>query len=642
MASTLNIAVSGLVSLQRAIATAGNNIVNVNTKGYNRQVVEFVSQPSTLTGAGFLGNGVKTSGVRRVYNEFLVSQVRDYASSSANLTTKADLSGRINNLLADPSAGLTANLQKLFAAIHSVANNPSSLPERQVVLSEAEALANQVQFLDSSLENLNAEINGRMRTVIEEINVLAINIARTNERISTIGAIGGGQIPNDLFDLRDQLLTDLAAKVNIRTVDQNDGNINVLIGNGQPLVVGAQVTKLGVLVNEHDAGRVEIGYVTRAELSTRITSLITGGELEGLISFRDQILDPARNKLGLVVVGLSESFNAQHKLGLDSRGIQGQNFFKPAQPVVLPKNGNAGSATISVNITDINQLQASDYLLRYDGTDWQLIRKSDNQSTTGSSSFSLDGLNINMSAGAVAGDSYIIRPVLNAAAEFGLEINQASQFAAAAALRSEDLISNSGDATLSDLKVSAQTGIPLPGPITLTFNPDAMAPGVPGFDIIGGPTTPIAYDPAVDSLGKSFSFPSAGDLTFTLSGRPSNGDRFIVENNQAGVGDNRNALLLTKLQTARLMEANQSSYQDVYGNLVAEIAVKTRQADVNLKTETTLLRQAQNARDSVSGVNLDEEAANLLRFQQAYQAAAQMVSVAQILFQTLIDATRGR
>jgi flagellar hook-associated protein 1 len=642
MGNTLGVAVSGLVSLQRAIATAGNNIVNVNTEGYNRQTVELVSQPSTLTGAGFIGNGVKTSGIKRVYNEFLVSQVREYSSSSATLRTKADLSARLDNLLADPSAGLTANLQKLFAAIQSVANNPASLPERQVMLSEGKGLANQVQFLDSSLDGLNSEVNSRMGAVVEEINILANNLARANERIANIGEIGTGQIPNDLYDLRDQLLVDLSSKVNIRTIDQNDGNITVLIGNGQPLVVGSQMTELKVLTNDFDASRAEIGYVSNAQTGTPITSLVTGGELEGLISFRDQILDPARNQLGLVVTGLSESFNAQHKLGLDARGLQGQNFFKSAQPAVVARTLNAGTATVSASITDISQLQASDYLLRYDGTDWQVIRKSDNQSTTGSSPISLDGLDITMTAGAVAGDSFLIRPVFAAASEFGIEIRQPAQIAAAAALISENLVSNAGDAELSGLKVAAQAGIPISGNITLTFNPDALGAGVPGFDVTGGPATPIAYDPLLDSPGKIFNFPGSGDLSFSMSGVPSAGDRFIIENNQGGIGDNRNVLLLAELQSTRVLQDNQATFQDVYGNLVAEIAVKSRQTEVNLDTETTLLAQAKGARDSVSGVNLDEEAADLLRFQQAYQAAAQMVSVAQSLFQTLLNASSGR
>lgn len=641
MAGSLGIAVSGLRALQQAIATTGNNIVNVNTEGFNRQIVDFASQPSTRTGAGFVGNGVKTTGIRRIYSEFLVQQVRDFSSSASNLGTVADLSSRLDNLLADPTAGVTANIQKFFGALSDLANNPASMPERQVVISEAQALVNQVQFLNTSLDDLNGEVNSRMRIVIDEVNVLADNIARINERIASAGSTSSGQIPNDLFDQRDRLLTSLSAKVSITTIDQNDGNINVLIGSGQPLVVGTQVTQLSVLTNELDASRLEIGFISSTASTTKITSLVRGGELQGLISFRDRILDPARNELGLMMVGLVTTFNNQHSLGLDSNGNPGQNFFKSSTPQVMAKSGNSGTALVNVAINDVNKLQASDYLLRFDGTDWQVIRQSDNESTIGSPPFSLDGLDINISGVAVAGDSYLIRPTFNAAAEFAVQITRPSQIATAGALRSENSGSNSGNAKLNGIEVVTMAGLPLPGPISLTFNPDAMGPGVPGFDVVGGPVSAVAYDPAVDSLGKQFTFAALGGLSFTIDGTPSDGDQFVIENNLGGVGDNRNALKLSGLQTSKVLESGQSTYQDVYGNLVAAIAVKTSQVKVNLNTESTLLQQAQSARESVSGVNLDEEAANLIRFQQAYQAAAQVISASQTLFQILIDATRG-
>ncbi len=637
---TLGIAVSGLVSLQQAIATAGNNVVNVNTEGYSRQTVDLVSQPSTNTGSGFVGSGVKTTGVRRVYNEYLVAQVRDYTASSSKLSVESDLNARLDNLLADPAAGLTENMQKLFGALNSLANNPASLPERQVALSEAGALVNQVQFLDSSLDSLNTEVNGRMRTVVDEVNVLAENLARINDRISGIGSVDAGQLPNDLLDTRDRLLAEISSKVGVDTLEQDDGSINVMVGNGQPLVIGSRTTKLTVLANDLDARKFDIGFSVNGTAATEITSLISGGELKGLISFRDNVLNPARNQLGLVLVGLTETFNQQHRLGLDSKGNQGQDFFSAITPSITDSSNNAGTAVVSADITDISQVRGTDYLMRFDGTDWQVIRSSDNQSNIGSPPFAIDGLDISVTGTAVAGDTFLIQPTANAATEFGVELTQTSQIAAAAALRSENLATNTGDAGISNLTVASSTGLPLATSISLTFNPDALGAGIPGFDVVGGPVATLAYDPVTESAGKTFSFPANGDLSFTITGSPSVGDQYILENNTAGVGDNRNMLALTSLQSAKIMESGQSTFQNVYGNMVASIAVNTRQAEVNLKTESSLLEQARTSRDSVSGVNLDEEAANLLRLQQAYQAAAQVVSVAQTMFQTLISATR--
>ncbi len=641
MSNVLGVAVSGLVSLQQAISTTGNNVVNVNTEGYSRQTVDLVTQPSTLTGAGFVGNGVKTAGIRRIYDQFLVDQVREYSASSATLGTQAELSSRLDNLLADPAAGLTENLQKFFGSLQNVANNPASLPERQVALSEGRALVNQARFLDSSLSRLNDEINSRMKSAVKEINVLATNIAKANARITSVGGGNNGQLPNDLLDLRDRLLADLSTKVSIRTLDQGDGGINVLVGSGQPLVVGAQTTELTVLANTYDGSRMEVGFVNNGANPTQITSLIKGGELQGLTGFRDQVLDPARRELGLLILGLSESFNARHRMGLDSQGNPGTDFFSPVSPAVLANGNNAGSAVPTVSVTDVSRVETSDYLLRYDGTDWQVLRLSDNDSTTGTPPFlSLDGLDISISGSAVAGDSFLIRPTFEAPSKFAVALSEPYQLAAAGAVRGENSVLNAGDGRITQLVTGAESGLPLAGAVTLTFDPDALGAGIPGFNVTGGPTGPLAYDPATDGSGKEFVLAGYGDVSFTMSGIPAAGDQFVIENNTSGAGDNRNAILLSQLQTTKILETGQSTYQDVYGNMVASIAVKSRENEVNLKTENTLLNQATIARDGVSGVNLDEEAANLLKFQQAYQAAAQMVAVAQDLFQTLINATR--
>ncbi len=640
MANVLGISVSGLISLQQAISTTGNNVVNANTEGYSRQRVDFGTQPTVRSSSGFVGNGVRTTGIRRVYDEFLVQQVRDYTASASSLGTQAELTARLDQLLADPSAGFTTNLQKFFGTLQDVANNPTSLPERQVLISEAESLGNQVQFLESSFDSLNSEVNTRLGNVIEEINLLAQNLSRINEQVSQLSDRSPGKLPNDLFDARDELLRELGTKTSVTTVEQEDGSLNVLIGNGQQLVIGSRVTRLAVLSNEYDGNVLEIGFAVDNGPSFEITGLVKGGELEGLLEFRQEVLNPARDQLGLAITGLASAVNDQHKLGLDLNGNPGQNFFASTQPLVLASIKNTGTATVSATISDVSALPASDFRVRFDGTDWQVIQESNGSSSTGPLPRTVSGIDIDVTGVAVSGDSYVLRPTRAAASGFSLNIGNPSNIAAASMVRSATAGANSGDASLNDLAISSAVGLPLATAVTLTFNPNALGAGVPGFDVIGGPGGVLAYDPATDVGGKQFTFPGVGEMSFTLKGSPASGDVFSIENNIAAVGDNRNALAMANLQTVKSLESNRSTVQDVYGHLVAEIAVRTRQTEVGRTTEIQLLQTASSARESVSGVNLDEEAANLLRFQQAYQAAAQMVQVAQTIFQTLINATR--
>ncbi len=637
MADALGIAVSGLTSLQRAIQTTGNNIVNVSTDGYSRQTVEFATQPSSRTGAGYVGNGVKTAGIKRVYDEFLVTQVRNYTASTSSLETTADLSARFDRLLADPSTGITENIQRFFNSLENLSNNPASTPERAVVLAEANALADQVRFVDNGLREFGTEVNARIRNSVTEINTIAANLAAINNQVAGLGS-GVGSVPNELLDERDRLLENLASKVGINISEQDDGSLNVVIGSGQPLVVGGTAGQLSVVANAYSADRLEVGFDNGSGVVVNINSQIQGGELKGLISFREATLEPSLNKLGLMLTGLTETFNSQHRLGQDATGQPGVDFFTDLDATVMNSSQNAGTATLSATISDVGQLTSSDYMVRFDGTDWQVLRLSDQQSVTGPLPIAIDGLDISVAGAAVAGDSFLVRPTFMAATSFGVELQSGNAVAAAGPVRGASLLSNTGDGSVASVSVSSTTGLPLATPITFTFNPDALGAGVPGFDVAGAPIGPIAYDPLTDSAGITVNIPGFGDMDVTLQGAPQPGDVLRVENNIAGVGDNTNLLSLAGLRDQPVLEGGQSTYQDVYGNLVAEIAVSARQADINRETEVALLRQAESSQQEVSGVNLDEEAANLIRLQQAYQAAAQLISTADTVFQTLLQA----
>lgn len=637
MADLLNIGTSALLSLQKAISTTGNNISNVNTPGYSRQRVNFDTLPSQFTGGSYIGSGVEVDSVERFYDEFLASEVRSRTSAQAEFQTYYELSSRMDNLLADPAVGLAPVLDSFFGAVQDVANNPGSLPERQVLVGQAQVLADRFHYLDDNFRDIDAELNGRIAATVTDINALSESIADMNKQVVQATARAAGQPPNDLLDARDQLIQDLSEKISVTTVQQSDGSINVMIGNGQPLVVGYTAEQLQTAPNPSDGTQLIVGAANAAGNISDLSRFLGGGELGAVLDFREQTLEPARNQLGLLATGVAATFNEQHQLGMDLNGQPGGDFFLPLEATFSANPGNSGLSSMSVTISDAGALTGDDYSLRFDSGQWTLTNLTTKAGQTGPGPFVVDGLTVNPAGAPVDGDTFSIQPTRQGATLFAVVVNEPADVAAASPLRSGENFSNIGSAAIDDLAVTDTAGLPLPGQVTLTFNPDALGAGVPGYDVAGIAGGPLAYDPAIDGNGKAFTL---GGFGFTLSGAPQDGDELLIENNTNGSGDNRNALALAGLQTSEELLGGTASYQDTYSSLVADIAVQTRQAETNSTTENVLLQQAVASRDSVSGVNLDEEAANLIRFQQAYQAAAQMIAVADQLFQTLLSATR--
>lgn len=637
MADILNVGTSALLSLQRAITTTGHNIANVNTEGYSRQRVNLETLIPQLSGGSYIGSGVATESIERIYDQFLTSEVRNRTTSQSGFEAFANLSSRLDSLLADPEVGLAPTLEGFFGAMQDVSNNPGSLPEREVLLGEAQVLADRFHYLDSNFRSLEGELNVRIETSVSDINSLARSIAELNEQVVRATAAGGGAPPNDLLDSRDQLITELSEKIGVTTVAQSDGSINVMVGNGQALVVGFSAQQLQTFDNPYDGTQTLVGIAGPSGSVTDLGRFLDGGELGAALDFREQVLDPARNQLGLVAMGLTATFNEQHQLGVDLNGQPGGDFFLPLEATFTANPNNSGTSSIGVAISDAGALTGDDYSLRYDSGQWTLTNTSTNASQTGAGPFSVDGLTVTTAGVPVNGDAFLIQPTRQGATLFEVALNRAEDFAGASPLRSQEVLTNIGSADIDGLTVNDASALPLASQVTLTFNPDALGAGIPGFDVTGIAGGPLAYDPTTESNGKSFAL---GGFEFSVSGDPQAGDELIIENNQNGSGDNRNALALAGLQTSNLLHGGTASYQDAYGGLVAGVAVKTRQAQAGANTEQVLLNQSTAARDSVSGVNLDEEAANLIRYQQAYQAAAQVISVADEMFQVLLNATR--
>lgn len=651
MANILSIGQTALTAAQVGLTATGHNISNANTEGYNRQVVVQGSLAGEQRSYGAVGKGTEVTVVKRIYNEFLAGQVLNSQTSQNSLSAYYTQIKQINNMFADPTVGVSPALQDFFAGVQNLAAAPpaASGPARQTLISSAQTLAGQFQSMDTRLSQLRDGVNSDVRASIDSINSLASQIAKLNNAISTVQASNNNKPANDLLDQRDKLVADLSKEIKVTVVKQ-DNDYNVSIGNGQALVVGGNTFALTPVSSTTDPARVQVGYKNNngSTISLAEASL-SGGRLGGLLEFRSQTLDQVQNELGRLAIGLASEFNAQHRLGQDLDGLAGGDFFKVGAPQVNGSSLNTGTAQVSASVTDSVALTASDYRFEFVAPgNFKVTRLSDGASTTnGTAPLSMDGLEFDVASGSMnLGDVFLVKPTVNGAGSFGVVLNDPAKLAAASAA---PVLTGAGTANAGSGKITPATlGAYAAGTLTpavavsfsgvsdvsdgnMSFSP-ATLPVTVTTD--AGSTVYAAGAPVPYTKGATISF---GGLSFAITGSPANGDSFNVGDNTSGIGDNRNALLLGALQTSKILDKGRVTFQGAFGEMVNRVGNKTHELDVNMSAENTLLAQAVAAQQSESGVNLDEEAANLLRYQQAYQAAGKVMQTASKLFDVLLS-----
>lgn len=541
----LNTALSGLVAFQRSLETTSNNISNVNTEGYSRQRAELATMPEQFLGGNFVGTGVNVANIARTYNQFVTGQVRSSNSAFGEVDKYYGYAMQIDNITANQSTSLAPAIKSFFDAVHEVADDPSSIPSRQVLLSEAESMAAGFNTMVDRFSTIRDQVNVDMGSMVKDINAYASEIAQLNVKIiADTGRASGQQQPNELLDQRDLLLNKIAKIIDVSVVNQNDGSISVFVGKGQALVMGASAASFSLEAATGDPTHQEV-----LMNGQNITKQISGGSLSGSLRFRDEVLDPAQQQLGVLATGMAMEFNQLHQSGYDLDGNHGLAFFDlgASTSQVIAKSGDPTAVGVTI-LGPVADLKATDYQLTITGvvpTAYTLKRVSDNASL----SLPADGFDLSLPGPFNVGDSFLIRPAFNAAKTLKLDpaVSDPRQIAAAA-----------------DTAIS---GAALPG-------------------------------------------------------------------------DNRNALALAQLETKNLMFNEAATLADVYGQLMSKVATQTHVAEVRRSAQEVVLNQATSAWESVSGVNLDEEAANLIKFQQSYQAAAQAISVANSLFDSLLGAVR--
>ena len=646
-ASLFSIGLTGLNAAQAGLSTTSHNISNAGTTGYSRQRIEQSTNPAMFTGAGFFGEGTKVDTVKRAYNTFLTSQVLAADTKFSEYDTFSTEISQVDNMLADPTVGLTPALQDFFGGIEEVAANPASVPARQSMLSTAESLVSRLHNLSDRIGEIRAGVEGQIKETVSQISTYAKNIAEVNNKITIAQQAGSAQPANDLLDTRDQLVKELNQLVRVSTSTDADGSMSVFIGTGQPLVIGTTPTRLEALPSIADQSRLAVNILTENGGTITIPeSLLGGGKLGGLLNMRATALDSTQNQLGLMAVGLSTAFNAQHKLGQDLNGNLGTDFFS-IPSIGVQRYTNATTAMPDVQYGDVSRLVGEDYRLTFTDTvgGYALTRVSDGRSVSAADV----GLSITPAATSWVGDSFLIQPTRHAASNLGLTITDTRMIAAGAPITAAATASNLGTGSITAPVVSSTAGITggafgtSSAPLKLTHAGGSLT-GFPAgqsvtYTLLN--SSPITLPSPVASVPYQSGMTIAvGGVSFSIAGALKDQDSFTLGPNAGGVSDSRNAVALGQLQTSKLMlSANgqpSATLQSVYSQLVSSVGNKAREVQVNRDAQESLVGQAYEAQQSLAGVNLDEEAANLIRYQQAYQASSKVMTIASKLFDEVL------
>ena len=660
MANIAGIAVSGLTAAQTALSTVSHNIVNVDTAGYSRQRVDIQTRLPQQFGGSFIGQGVDANYINRISNQFVTDQLRRDTQNFNSYNAYYEFAVRMDTLLGDDSTAITPTLQSFFDGVQDLSTDPSSIAARQVLLSQGQALVNRFNTVYEQVFQQNETVNTEMKNVASQITQLAEGIANLNDAIRAVSANNVGQLPNDLLDQRDEAVRQLAEMVGIQVIQESDLTFNIFIGNGQPLVIGGDSFEVASQTSVSGVSRNDI-VLRSGPTEINITSQLSGGRLGGLLEVREELIDPIFNELGRLAIVLTDTFNSQHELGMDLNNQLGGLFFADFNsPVaesarVSSSNNNSGTAGITVTISDTSVLTADNYELRYDGGtgNYTLFNSADNSTVAtfanpgagNSVVIASEGFTINFTSGVPAsGDSFLLTPTRRGATEIALEIDDVEQVAAAMPVVTQSPLSNTGqgfvervvvdDTTTADFTTTPFALVP---PYTVVFTSPTT------YDVINSSTSAVVvggvgFTPNQSNglLEQAGLYPASGyDIIY--NGVPATGDEVAIQYNNGGVGDNRNALLLANLRTTKTIGGGSTTYQGSYGQLVSGVGTRTRDAEIGQEASQSILRQTESQRESISGVNLDEEAADLIRFQQAYQSSARVIQVSSELFDTILS-----
>ncbi|RVU34553.1 flagellar hook-associated protein FlgK [Rheinheimera riviphila] len=671
----LKIGTSGVLASNGLLSTTSNNIANLNTKGYIRQSTEYDS--------AILGMGVGRGTTDRIVNEFTLRQLRRDTSNVGFTSQYLSEATRVDTLFANSANSISTGVTDLFKQLQAANNDPANNSSRQLVLGSSQTLINKFNTLSNLVLEQRTYINQQLDTYVNEANSAAGTVALLNKEIASYGSGINTPPPLDLLDKRDEALRKLSEMMEITTLDANNGEKLVFLATGQSLVL--EQGKFNMLSAEGDPDidrkvvKLQLDFNSNVKIDVDSNSL--GGKVGGLLEFRAKMLEPTQNRLGQLALAFGDSFNTQNKLGMDANGQLGKDIF--AFPTFtglsVERNTGAGQVTAKLEPGRGVDIPPNDFVVTFTAPDQFTMEALDDngKAIAGSAVTStitgypatfntgnatggfLYGFEVTLddSLGAFAnGDQFILKPLTSAAQNIRLATTRGEDLALAGPLRGDFNINNLGNGKFGDIKVTDTD------PATSIFSAPGSLDGAP-YEIrfIGGDqfeirdsantlvgTTAVMAGGQYNNILASAGLNNYG-FDFSITGVPKAGDTFTLGYNDGGFKDNRNGLKLGQLQTTDTMRKtavasatadNKYSFNEAYGAMVGFIGEKTSQIRVAAQSSNSLLEQSTAWHESVSGVNLDEEAANLIRFQQSYAAAAKIISTSQTIFDTLLAAAR--
>ena len=620
-----NAGLTGIQVAQVGLSMTGHNIANVNTPGYARQRIVQTANVSTFSGGGYIGAGASVRSVDRVYDEFLNAQSRDIGSQMAYSKTLASDVDRLSQLFGDETSGISPALNAFFTSLQDAANRPSDPTARSTVIAKAGTLAGQLRNVGDQMDRYKSDGAVALAGDVQKINNFSQQIAALNQQIALGRA--SGQTPNDLEDQRDQALVDLGQIVRTSAIRQTDGSISVFLGSGQPLVINADRFQMGARPDPTDPARFQLTLHNSAGVPANIdVSSLGGGSLAARLNARNGQAVDAENSLGRLALVLADTVNRQNGLGIDANGALGGKLFTVGAPTVRNNPANAGNGLLDATIADSSALKASDYRVTFTGSSYSVARMVDGTITNYASlPQTLDGITLSLNGSPAAGDSFLVQPTRQALNGFATATNDPARIALAGPVKSAASLSNLGSATVSAPEVVGPApDANLQQPVTIRFTSGSQ------FSVSGtgtGNPTGVAF-----VAGATISY---NGWSAKIDGAPRTGDVFTITPNSNPSGDNRNGLALAALQSARAVDG--ATFSASVGTLIATTGSVAGEAKVQADAQEAMLQSAEAARTAVSGVNLDEEAANLIRYQQAYQAAAKYLQIASSLFSDILS-----
>jgi len=659
--SLSNIGLSGIDAAQYGLTTTGQNISNASTPGYSRQQVLLKPSFTIYTGGGFVGTGVDVETVKRNYSDALSARLDAAQSQNSALETYNTEAKSLNALVGDPSNGISNTMSGFFSSAQALSGNPSDTALRNAMIGSAQAVVNAVHQTAAQMDVQRSSINTQIEGTVSDINLAATAIARLNRQITAESA--KGQPPNTLLDERDKEFANLGKLVNVNMTTQADGSYSVFTGTGQPLVLGSQTFALSAVRSPTDVSELTVGY--RGAVGSDSTdgkpgylneSTLTGGKLGGLLTFRSQMLDPAQSQLGRVATAFAGGVNQQNAQGVDMTGHPGRALFNLDKPSVTANEHNRSAATLDARFGDTTKLTGDDYILSYDGHAYTLANlRTGTETQVSNWPATVDGVEYTLHGPMAAGDSFKIMPTRSAGTQLTMATIEGSAIAAAQPVVTSAATGNHGTGSIALKGLEGLNGRAVPDvKLTVEARTDpktgASVASLSGFPKDADVTVTVPGGAGGAEQKRTFKAPADnvpfvagamldfGGMQMQVNGTPRNGDTFNVSRNAALSGDGSNIVKIGNLQNANLV--NGDTLTRGYADYVGQVGSLASQTSISHATQETLVSQLKAQQQEVSGVNLDEEAANLMQYQQMYQANSKVISTSETLFQTILDLAR--